>query len=390
MARTMTAMTRVRPAFVHRAVLSGFPPVRAAPSPAGRARPRLRLGGRGRAPWRSLVSCVYTQDPRPTGDALDGEHAPTRERAPPHGAQDALRCDLGEASAVARRRRGASAGGRCSARIARMRSRARSTGSSRRRPLTGGDVRRLRAAHARRAPPATAERAQVEAGGQPPRPGDRLGGERHLDVREDAPAGDHADAGEHVDPRREREQRRRGVVERRLPRGLLGARRVDAALRRQPVEAADVGDGGAHDGVLRGAAGEVAGLEVHDARDEADEHRSAGDGGLDHGHGARAPRRRATTSEPAIVIGVVEPPIGMVTKPIGMPAAANSRPASSVPRRCRAASPCRAGPRSAARRAGAPRRRRRAPAPSRRRPCAISGSTTVTVCTCLPVLARAR
>ena len=38
-----------------------------------------------------------------------------------------------------------------------------------------------------------------------------------------------------------------------------------------------------------------------------------------------------TTSEPAIVIGVVEPPIGMVTKPIGMPASAKTRPASSVP-----------------------------------------------------------
>src|SRR5450756_1926977 len=38
-----------------------------------------------------------------------------------------------------------------------------------------------------------------------------------------------------------------------------------------------------------------------------------------------------TTREPAIVIGVVEPPMGMVTKPIGTPAAAKTRPASSVP-----------------------------------------------------------
>ena len=38
-----------------------------------------------------------------------------------------------------------------------------------------------------------------------------------------------------------------------------------------------------------------------------------------------------TTSEPAIVIGVVDPPIGIVTKPMGTPDSAKTRPASSVP-----------------------------------------------------------
>ena len=38
-----------------------------------------------------------------------------------------------------------------------------------------------------------------------------------------------------------------------------------------------------------------------------------------------------TVSEPAMVIGVVEPPCGMVTKPIGTPASAKTRPAPSVP-----------------------------------------------------------
>ena len=89
---------------------------------------------------------------------------------------------------------------------------------------------------------------------------ERLDAERHLLVAEDAAARHHAHAGEHVDAGGQRQVRRRRVVQRRLPARLLGAARVDAALRGQAVELADVADRGGHDRVLGRAAGEVAGL----------------------------------------------------------------------------------------------------------------------------------
>ena len=96
-----------------------------------------------------------------------------------------------------------------------------------------------------------------------------------------------------------------------------------------------------------------------------------------------------TTSEPAMVIGVVEPPIGMVTKPIGMPASAKIRPASSVP----SSLPSGVTVPSRALIGGSARSFSSEPLTAsaiRTATSARSGSTTVTVCTCLPVLAIAR
>ena len=96
-----------------------------------------------------------------------------------------------------------------------------------------------------------------------------------------------------------------------------------------------------------------------------------------------------TTSEPAMVIGVVEPPIGMVTKPIGMPASAKTRPASSVP----SSLPSGVTVPSRALIGGSARSFSSEPLTAsaiRTATSARSGSTTVTVCTCLPVLAIAR
>ncbi len=96
-----------------------------------------------------------------------------------------------------------------------------------------------------------------------------------------------------------------------------------------------------------------------------------------------------TTSDPAIVMGVVEPPIGMVTKPIGMPASAKTRPASSVP----VSLPSGVTVPSRALIGGSARSRSSEPLTASAiftATSASSGSTTVTVCTCLPVLAMAR
>ena len=131
-----------------------------------------------------------------------------------------------------------------------------------------------------------ADGRQVHSGGDRACVREGLDPERHLLVAEDPAAGDHAHPGEHVDAGGQREIRGRGVVQRRLPAGLLGAARVHAALGGQPVEVAHVADGRRHDGVLRRAAGEVAALEVHHARDEADEDRRAGDDRLDRAHRA--------------------------------------------------------------------------------------------------------
>ncbi|OPZ41684.1 MAG: hypothetical protein BWY94_02344 [Actinobacteria bacterium ADurb.BinA094] len=96
-----------------------------------------------------------------------------------------------------------------------------------------------------------------------------------------------------------------------------------------------------------------------------------------------------TTSEPAIVIGVVDPPIGMVTKPMGRPASAKIRPVSSVPSSLASGVtvPSRALTGGSARSLSADPLTASA---IRTAASARSGSTTVTVCTCLPVLARAR
>ncbi len=96
-----------------------------------------------------------------------------------------------------------------------------------------------------------------------------------------------------------------------------------------------------------------------------------------------------TTSEPAMVMGVVEPPIGMVTKPIGMPAAANTSPASRVPSSLPrgVTVPSRALIGGSARSFSSEPLTARA---IRTATWASSGSTTVTVCTCLPVFAIVR
>ena len=96
-----------------------------------------------------------------------------------------------------------------------------------------------------------------------------------------------------------------------------------------------------------------------------------------------------TTSEPAIVIGVVEPPIGMVTKPTGTPAAAKTSAASRVP----SSLPSGVTVPSKAEMGGCSRASLSPPATTRAISTAArawTGSTTVTVCTCLPVFARAR
>ncbi len=93
-----------------------------------------------------------------------------------------------------------------------------------------------------------------------------------------------------------------------------------------------------------------------------------------------------TVSEPAMVIGVVEPPCGMVTKPIGTPASAKTRPASSVP----SSWPSGVIVPSRAEIGGARRTPRSPPAMARAISTATRAwvsSTIVTVCTCLPVLA---
>ena len=106
-------------------------------------------------------------------------------------------------------------------------------------------------------------------------------------------------------------------------------------------------------------------------------------------HTALSASAMPTTSEPAMVMGVVEPPIGMVTKPIGMPAAAKTRPASSVP----ASLPSGVTVPSSARDRRLGAQRLVAAGHGERHLTATAaalGSTTVTVCTCLPVLAIAR
>jgi trimethylamine:corrinoid methyltransferase-like protein len=97
----------------------------------------------------------------------------------------------------------------------------------------------------------------------------------------------------------------------------------------------------------------------------------------------------ANTGKHVQTVTVVEPPIGMLTKPMGTPAAAKTRPASSVPPSLPSGVtvPSRAeigG--SARRRASSPSQRVRAISTATAASC---GSTTVTVCTCLPVLATA-
>ena len=90
-----------------------------------------------------------------------------------------------------------------------------------------------------------------------------------------------------------------------------------------------------------------------------------------------------------MVIGVVEPPIGIVTKPIGTPAAANTRPASSVPSSWPSGVtvPSRAEIGGSARRtAWSPPATTRAISTATR---ACSGSTIGDRLTCLPVLASA-
>ena len=174
---------------------------------------------------------------------------------------------------------GSSAGGRCAATAPATRSWARSIAVSAPAGRPGAERHvdgEGRAGGGRSRPAGRAAGGrQVDAGGDRRARARASRRQRHLLVAEDAAAGDHAHAGQHVDAGGQREVRGRGVVQRRLPARLLGAARVDAALGGQAVEVADVADGGGHDRVLGGAAGEVAALEVHHAGDEADEDRRA-------------------------------------------------------------------------------------------------------------------
>ena len=96
-----------------------------------------------------------------------------------------------------------------------------------------------------------------------------------------------------------------------------------------------------------------------------------------------------TTSEPAMVIGVVEPPIGMVTKPIGIPGLGEDQ--TGLQRPLVVAEGVTVP--SSALIGGSARSFSAEPLTAsaiRTATSASSGSTTVTVCTCLPVLAIAR
>ena len=327
-------------------------------------------GGAGRAP-----SCEYLRAPRP------------RRR----GGGDAV-SRSGRAAAVPRPPPGRAPAAGATATASTMRSCARSTAVTRPPAVQwrcGRSAARDGAAAGAACPPAEPPSGrQVDTGRDRARVRERLDAERHLLVAEDPAAGDHAHPGEHVDAGGQRQVGGRRVVQRRLPVRLLGSARVHAALGRQAVEVADVAHGRGHDGVLRRAAGEVAALEVHDARDEADEDGRAREGRLDGAHGGErlgdADDERAGHRDRRGGAAHGHGDEADRDAGLGEDQAGLQRALVVAERRDGAEQGAdrRLGAQLLLRAAHRQRHLHRHPA--------SSGSTTVTVCTCLPVLAIAR